>query len=372
MRKRLLSAFLAVMMICTMLPAALAVDTDTPSTQSETATQAATARIVMDTPAFWDAWNAARDGDTINLAGPSGWTLYLNEPLEITKDITLTSTSGKSVIKASSSFTGTSLVKMTTEGKTLTLVDTSRGQYGRVISELTGDNALGAMSNAVYVYEDGTFTLKGGTLTATEEAETANAAYGVYIYDDCSFVMEDGTILTKAASGNGFGVALPGENSKFTMKGGVIDSDGFGISGNGGGYSNGTVITIEDGKVIGEELAIYHPQSGTLNIEGGTLTGKGGIETKAGNTTVSVTGTPKITAIGTSRHDENNNGNSSSGYALSVVENKNYAGGASVSIGNGYFRGLIALLKDNEVEESKKGSIPSPAATSLTIHPNTA
>ena len=93
MRKRLLPAFLAVMMICTMLPAALAVDTDTPSTQSETATQAATARIVMDTP--------------------------------------LTSTSGKSVIKASSSFTGTSLVKMTTEGKTLTLVDTSREQYGR-------------------------------------------------------------------------------------------------------------------------------------------------------------------------------------------------------------------------------------------------
>lgn len=65
MRKRLLSASLAVMMICTMLPAALAVDTDTPSTQSETATQAATARIVMDTPAFWDAWNAARDGDTL-------------------------------------------------------------------------------------------------------------------------------------------------------------------------------------------------------------------------------------------------------------------------------------------------------------------
>ena len=244
-------------------------------------------------------------------------------------------------------------------GGTLTLDDTSEGKTGRVLSEITDTTVSGAMSNAVYV-NGGTFTLKNGALAATAAADPANntwdTAYGVYV-NKSTFTMENGSVTVTAPDGGAYGIAILGPNGVFTMNDGAVTADGFAISGNGSSGVGDTEITINKGTVTGGTLAIYHPQSGELKINGGTLTGKGGIETKAGDTTVSIDGNPTIVATGTPSHNENNNGNSSEGYAISVVENKNYAGGAKVSIASGYYKGEVRILEDNEVTEDKKGSI---------------
>ena len=244
-------------------------------------------------------------------------------------------------------------------GGTLTLDDTSEGKTGRVLSEITDTTVSGAMSNAVYV-NGGAFTLKNGALAATAAAAPANntwdTAYGVYV-NKSTFTMENGSVTVTAPDGGAYGIAILGPNGVFTMNDGAVTADGFAISGNGSSGVGGTKITINQGTVTGGTLAIYHPQSGELKINGGTLTGKGGIETKAGDTTVSIDGNPTIVATGTPSHSINNNGNSSEGYAISVVENKNYAGGANVSIASGYYKGEVHILVDNEVAADKKGSI---------------
>ena len=244
-------------------------------------------------------------------------------------------------------------------GGTLTLDDTSEGKTGRVLSEITDTTVSGAMSNAVYV-NGGAFTLKNGALAATAAAAPANntwdTAYGVYV-NQSTFTMENGSVTVTAPDGGAYGIAILGPNGVFTMNDGAVTADGFAISGNGSSGVGGTKITINQGTVTGGTLAIYHPQSGELKINGGTLTGKGGIETKAGDTTVSIDGNPTIVATGTPSHSINNNGNSSEGYAISVVENKNYAGGANVSIASGYYKGEVRILVDNEVAADKKGSI---------------
>lgn len=244
-------------------------------------------------------------------------------------------------------------------GGTLTLDDTSEGKTGRVLSEITGTTVSGAMSNAVYV-NGGAFTLKNGALAATAAAEPGNntwdTAYGVYV-NKSTFTMENGSVTVTAPDGGAYGIAILGPNGVFTMNDGAVTADGFAISGNGSSGVGNTKITINKGTVTGGTLAIYHPQSGELKINGGTLTGKGGIETKAGDTTVSIDGNPTIVATGTPSHSINNNGNSSEGYAISVVENKNYAGGANVSIASGYYKGEVRILVDNEVTDDKKGSI---------------
>ena len=244
-------------------------------------------------------------------------------------------------------------------GGTLTLDDTSEGKTGRVLSEITDTTVSGAMSNAVYVIS-GAFTLKNGALAATAAAAPANntwdTAYGVYV-NKSTFTMENGSVTVTAPDGGAYGIAILGPNGVFTMNDGAVTADGFAISGNGSSGVGDTKITINKGTVTGGTLAIYHPQSGELKINGGTLTGKGGIETKAGNTTVSIDGNPTIVATGTPSHSINNNGNSSEGYAISVVENKNYAGGANVSIASGYYKGEVRILVDNEVAADKKGSI---------------
>ena len=244
-------------------------------------------------------------------------------------------------------------------GGTLTLDDTSEGKTGRVLSEITDTTVSGAMSNAVYV-NGGAFTLKNGALAATAAAAPANntwdTAYGVYV-NKSTFTMENGSVTVTAPDGGAYGIAILGPNGVFTMNDGAVTADGFAISGNGSSGVGDTKITINKGTVTGGTLAIYHPQSGELKINGGTLTGKGGIETKAGDTTVNIDGNPTIVATGTPSHSINNNGNSSEGYAISVVENKNYAGGAKVSIASGYYKGEVRILEDNEVADDKNGSI---------------
>ena len=306
-------------------------------------------------PTLADAIDAAEAGGTVTLLKDVTGMAVIPSGKTVTIDL-----SGHTITRTVTSGENNKIYPaLYVNGGTLTLDDTSEGKTGRVLSEITGTTVSGAMSNAVYVI-NGAFTLKNGALAATAAAAPANntwdTAYGVYV-NKSTFTMENGSVTVTAPDGGAYGIAILGPNGVFTMNDGAVTADGFAISGNGSSGVGDTKITINKGTVTGGTLAIYHPQSGELKINGGTLTGKGGIETKAGDTTVSIDGNPTIVATGTPSHSINNNGNSSEGYAISVVENKNYAGGAKVSIASGYYKGEVRILEDNEVADDKNGSI---------------
>lgn len=158
-----------------------------------------------------------------------------------------------------------------------------------------------------------------------------------------------------------YGVTVFGNKTTETLdiNGKITTKVAPAVSGNGSDGYGDTSITVGQAAILetAEDYAVYHPQSGTLTING-TVKGKGGIEAKAGNTTVAVGNSAKITATATeTSHEKNDNGTSTSGYAIAVVENSAYAGGAKVGVNGGTVTGAMIVVADNEVDTDKKGSI---------------
>ena len=211
-------------------------------------------------------------------------------------------------------------------GGNLTIADSSANGTGKVINEVVAGANSGAQSNGAYVSNNGSLTMTGGAI----EAKTC--------YRDS------------------FGVAVF-SGSTFTMENGSVSAGGFGITGNGIAGVGNTHVIIKNGTVTGGALGIYQPQNGELIISGGTIIGGTGIEIKSGNVTIEITGNPTISATGTPTHTPSSNGNSTSGYSIAAVENHNYGGSATVSIGSGSYKGEVKILQDNEVEENQKATI---------------
>ena len=150
---------------------------------------------------------------------------------------------------------------------------------------------------------------------------------------------------------NSYGVTVFGSTTQETIViNGTITSYSGAVSGNGSSGYGGTKIIINEGASLSATNAsgIYHPQAGDLIINGGSISGTTGIEIKSGNASVSVNGNPTITATGKIDHTASSNGNSSSGYSIAVVENRDYSGDASIVIESGTFTGPVALLTDSE------------------------
>ena len=250
----------------------------------------------------------------------------LSETVSITKSATI-DLNGKTI-------TGNNVRALQVKSGTLTL--TGEGTVTTTATE--GDNAIDSSSSVIRVGDNGTeVESKADAALIIEKNVTVNApaTYGVTVF---------GSATTET----------------LTVYGKVIASgDASAISGNGSEQYAGTAITIKDSAVVSatSDLAIYHPQSGSLTIEGGTISGPGGIEMKAG--TLAITGTPSITATARdTSYNENSNGPSSSGYAVAVVNNTAYTGSATVVIEDGTYNGDIAILDDAEGTDSEQsGSI---------------
>ncbi len=118
--------------------------------------------------------------------------------------------------------------------------------------------------------------------------------------------------------------------------GNVTASNGYAISGNGSAGEEGYVIEVKGGTVSSaNDVAIYHPNTGTLSISGGTVSGTTAVYTKAGTTAISggtLTATGDKTAF-----EHNGNGCTATGDAV-VVEACDYPGTVpAVTISGGTF-----------------------------------
>lgn len=171
---------------------------------------------------------------------------------------------------------------------------------------------------------------------------------------DITVTIESGTM-----KGRDCGIFVAGINSKLVVNGGYIEgTNGFGVSGNGS-MKNGepecgpTTITINGGKIIGGGTGIYHPQVGQLMINNGEITGKTGVEIRAGGLIVSG-GT--ITATGDSiSTNPNGNGTTTVGAAIAVVQHTTKQP-INVKINGGSFNGVSALYEANLQSNPKEAT----------------
>ena len=186
---------------------------------------------------------------------------------------------------------------------------------------------------------------QGNSLTITGKGTISNVGTGDLLFavgGSTAGTLKIGADVTVKGDD---GAVFVGVNSTFESAGVITTESSYAISGNGSGSYNGTTVKITAGSVTGADgvPAIYHPQTGTLTVSGGTVTG--GIEMKSG--TLSVTG-GKIVATGTATHTASGNGASTSGYAIAAVNSSAYAGAVSVALTGGTITGPVAYVDDSE------------------------
>ena len=276
---------------------------------------------------------AIETGGAITLSG----SFEVSEPLSVSKEVTI------------------DLNGQTITGK--------NGEYGRRVFNvvaggsltLTGSGTITTAGNNDTTFPDNSSVIRVGD-------NTNGAACGLVVGKDVK-------IIAPAS----YGIAVFGKNTKQTLEvsGTVTAKEASAISGNGGAGYTETEITINDGATIISEnnVAVYHPQAGTLTVKAANITGSGGIEIKSGTANVNVAGA-NIKATGNVDHTVNNDGTSSRGYAIAVVENPGYKGAPLAVIQNGNFVGAMGILEDGKVSaEDKKGSLAI-SAGSFTVNVN--
>ena len=240
---------------------------------------------------------------------------------------------------------------------------------------IVDDRAKGVSTKvAVYVHgTDNTVQLTTSDLTITTYPSTAGGySYALRVEGDATAYLNSGTTIEETANdgatGTVVGVAVFGAQAKtdsytymtgLTVNNGVsINTSGYAISGNGDG-NNGTVITINGGTIESSDVqAIYHPQDGILNINGGSITGDTGIEMRAGTLNMTggeVTGTGNPLVSGT-----NPGGSTTSGAGIAIVQHTT-AYNIDVTVRDGTVSGYNAVFEKNtessSEEELKKVSI---------------
>ncbi|MBO6307071.1 MAG: hypothetical protein J6M55_06155 [Paludibacteraceae bacterium] len=199
--------------------------------------------------------------------------------------------------------------------------------------------------NAIYATNGAQVTINGGLITNTCSSNIQT--YAVYFKGNTSNTTYDskdsikttlnfnGGEIVCTASGRGNGITVLGKGAKLNMNGGSIHANSFAITGNGTSYNWGTTINIFGGTIGSSTtgVAIYHPQAGTLNITGGTITGQTGIGIKGG--TLNISG-GTIHAVGNNggRVEGYNNGLHSSFAAVQIESNPGYAGNMNITVSN--------------------------------------
>ena len=225
---------------------------------------------------------------------------------------------------------------------TETVVFAKEFSAGSVLLNLGGYTLTGNGCRALQINK-GNLYLENGTVTSTGDNIDSSKSVIRIGSDDTAYsgvspllYMRNGA---KVLAPKTYGVTIFGSKTvseQLTVAGNAsIEATGPSpaISGQGGqAYhvdGKGTKVIITGNAVVSatNNYAIYHPDNGTLDIQGGTITGKGGIQMCSGTLTIS--GSPKIEALGKADHETGAAGPIYDVAAISVV-NRSYPGGAPV------------------------------------------
>ena len=194
-----------------------------------------------------------------------------------------------------------------------------------------GGKTLTSDAGGFDVYED--FTLKNGTVNT--------ATWGVWVQSGAKFTLEadaavnadQNTTLTNAPA-----LIVVQEGTTLDIYGkATAKGENFAVSGNGSNGQGGVVLNVYEGAEITshEGIALYFPNTATLNISGGTVKGTSGAYIKSGSATIS--GGSIIANGAQANYEYYGNGANSTGDAL-IIDKCNYPGGdPTVSITGGTF-----------------------------------
>ena len=220
-------------------------------------------------------------------------------------------------------------------GKTLSVGNNN--PFFRTNGEVTIQNGtISSDYRCVIVNAYNKLTLKNVKITS----KTDNGWNLVNVCSNAEVTIDKDTVLT-ATSGTGAAVFVGQEaDAKYTLNvyGKVIqEAKSFAISGNGS-YKGTTTINIYDGaEVKSASVAIYHPQAGVINVNGGLVEGYCAIGIKSG--TLNINGG---TVRGTADDHVLDDSNSTSGTIIYdgsaiVVDSRaaGYAGNVNINVTGG-------------------------------------
>ena len=187
-------------------------------------------------------------------------------------------------------------------------------------------------TNAIFkVTGNGNLTVNGSGSIVNKKT---NANYHAFrVAEGGALTIGEGVTVTA----NQCCVFIRDKGSTLTTSGNLTSSATFAIAGNGSEGWGGTTVTIAGGSVSAtydDGFAIYQPQSGTLNITGGTITADNPIGIKSGALNISG---GSIQATGTYQEvvETYGNGINPSGSAITIDSNSAYAGGVQINITGG-------------------------------------
>ena len=232
-----------------------------------------------------------------------------------------------------------------------------------VTLNLNGHNITAKDKRALWVKAD-TLTIEGqGTITSVKpengKLEDSSSVIRVGDSGDAAKLVLGKDVTVEAPAT--YGVTVFGTNSSLeaTINGTIHSVVSPALAGNGSSNLTATTITLGNtAKLTADQaIAIFHPQAGTMNVNGATIIGTGGIEMKAGTLNVAEGSTITATAEKTA-HQVNGNGTSTDGYAIVAVDtNGGYVGKVVVNVTGGTVTGPVDKVVDKAPAADKKGSI---------------
>lgn len=306
-------------------------------------------------------------------------------------NVTITSTEGKGTLEAKVN----GIAIQNNANVTVSNISIASKYYGMLDGTLYDGRAVQIVnSTAVFENVDATTTANGVennavgwaifnsevtiknsdisiTYTRVEDQKENDNLQGYAVFASNSNVSITGTTITSSGDKIAYGVIFYGGMSmsdaageettdnfkELTVDSSTITANAFAISGNGSNgeaypYS-GTSISITGNSKLESELAaaIYHPQYGELTIDGSEITGKTGIEMRAGNLTVKG-GT--ITATGDPfESDSNGNGSTTDGAAIAIVQHTTKQK-IDVQLAGGSYNGVRAVYQADLQENGEE------------------
>ena len=207
----------------------------------------------------------------------------------------------------------------------------------------TGDGFAAVISADCTVKNGSIAGVKGlkfaGGVSNVESVEIAVSQRGIGIYGGANVTVAADTVVHSTAE---VAISVMNPGSQLDMYGKAVTDTEYGcIEGNGTDANKNTVINLYKGASLISEAgcAIYHPQAGTLSIDGAVIKGATGVQLCSGEAVIAtVSGDTVITATGEDeRADKTADGRILDGAALSII-NRGYPGGEpKVTISGGTF-----------------------------------
>lgn len=282
MRRKFLSVVLCVCMMLTMAPFAFATgDTESSSGSGGGGSTKNVAQIgEVKYTSLNTAFSDVKDNETITLLSDVAENTNIANGKTFTIDLNGNTWSVTSMIKITNS---SSLTVMDSTATALPIVssDYSSVEYssGRIVNTLNtraGGTTIDVDSTSSFTLNSGTLESKKNYTIQLEGKATINGGYqigqegGPGVWDSAVLTVNDGVI---------------------------VGIDNSAVAGNGTEGRGGTTVNINGGTLIGHIVssgytanAIYHPNSGTLNITGGTIYADGGVGVLARAGNINITG----------------------------------------------------------------------------------